>query len=268
MLQTYPLEFGGLQIGSADESIIYNIKYNIEHGNYTEFLEQLSELIKNKNNEIRVKCEQNASLFFENMKSYIEIKRNINNINSQILSFEEKLNKISLRNKYDSWQVTKQRSAIENINNTITLLTQASEVLTNLSKAIKNLQNEKHMACIRILALIKKKPLLSQQSNSSIKRIYNEFYPFINNKIHKRLDVFLNDWGKHIKLKQSEFGSTVLACYEDNFKATLLARPADSAQSSSSVRVQQSGKESKRESLYFNRSSINRNLNNPARESL
>ena len=198
-----------------DETIIYNIKYALEHEEYQDFIEKIEEQIKLKNEELLALGKNNSAYFMENLKNFFNLKTMLFKYKTKISDFDENLQKISMRNKYDKIEITQKKKMLENINLTISLIFQVQEILNSFIKAISNLKNDKNMASIRILGNIKKKPLMNNNSNVGLKKIYADIFPIIHSRIHNKLDGLMIDWLKINKIKQIELGTNTALYYED-----------------------------------------------------
>lgn len=221
--------------GIGTETIVYNLKYAIEQNSHTEYLENLDFQLKQKNDDIEKICLENPQDFLENFKKFLIHKRLLLNFSSKVDLFNEKIYKISLRNKYDTSEINTKKLAIENINKTLKNLNEINEIFTLLNKSISSLNNEKFMASIRTISQIKKKPLLCPQTSTSlIKHIINDISPMIILRIRKKSDLFLNDWITYTKSKQSEIGTTILTFYEENFRNYLSSFSINLAQNTNS----------------------------------
>ena len=204
------------------ETMVYNLKYAIENSSHSEYLENLEAQLKQKNDDIDKICKENWQEFLENFKKFLIHKKLLINFSTKVDIFNEKIYKISLRNKYDTGEIDNKKQAIENINKTLKNLGEIIEIFNLLNKSINNLNNEKFMASIRTISQIKKKPLLSQQNSTSLmKHIVNEINPMIILRIRKKSDNFLNDWINYTKAKQLEIGMTIISFYEESFRNTL-----------------------------------------------
>ena len=204
------------------ETIVYNLKYTLEHSSYSEYLENLELQLKQKNDDIDKICKENWQNFLENFKKFLIHKKLLMNFSAKVDLFNEKIYKISLRNKYDTSEINNKKRSIENIDKTLENLNEMNEIFSLINKSINNLNNEKFMACIRTLSQIKKKPLLSPQNSTSLMRnIVNEVSPMIILRIRKKSDSFLNDWVKYTKTKQTEIGFMIISFYEESFKTNL-----------------------------------------------
>ena len=204
------------------ETIVYNLKYAIEHSSHAEYLETLEMQVKQKNDDIEKICTVNWQEFLENFKKFIIHKRLLTNFSSKVDLFNERIYKISLRNKYDSSEIINKKKAIDNINKTLKHLAEVTEIFSLLNKSISNLSNEKFMASIRTISQIKKKPLLGPQNSTSfMKHVVNEISPMIFYKIRTKSDSFMNDWIMYTMAKQLEVGLTIVAFYEEGFRSNL-----------------------------------------------
>lgn len=225
------------------ETIVYNLKYAIEHSSHAEYLETLEMQVKQKNDDIEKICTVNWQEFLENFKKFIIHKRLLTNFSSKVDLFNEKIYKISLRNKYDSSEIINKKKAIDNINKTLKHLAEVTEIFTLLNKSINNLSNEKFMASIRTISQIKKKPLLGPQNSTSfMKHVVNEISPMIFYKIRTKSDSFMNDWIIYTMAKQLEVGLTIVSFYEEGFRSNL---------SSFNVTLNPTNTVNNRQSLYF-----------------
>lgn len=206
----------------AVESIVHNIKYALEHGSHSEYLENIDEQIKEKNLGIEKICEENSTEFLENFKKFLIHKKLLSNFSGKIENFLEKIYKMSLRSKYDSSEINNKKKAIENIAKTLKSINEINEIFNLLNKSINNLSNEKYMASIRTISQIKKKSLISSQnSNSSMKNIVKEVTPLLIQQIKKKTDNFMSQWINYTKNKQKELGLTIISFYEESFQSNL-----------------------------------------------
>jgi hypothetical protein len=204
------------------ETIVYNLKYAIENNSHAEYFETLEMQLKQKNDDIEKICTDNWQEFLENFKKFIIHKRLLSSFSSKVDLFNEKIYKISLRNKYDTSEINNKKKAIENINKTLKHLGEVTDIFSLLNKSVDNLSNEKFMASIRTISQIKKKPLLGpQNSTSMIKHVVSEISPMIFLKIRTKSDGFMNEWINYTKAKQLEVGIIIVTFYEEGFRNNL-----------------------------------------------
>lgn len=218
-------EIEGLN-SKTTEIIIYNLKYGLEHGNHSEFLERINEQQKSKDEDIERICKENSQIFLQYFKNFLLNKTLLTNFTNKVEAFNEKVYRVSLRNKFDSKEINNKREAIINIDKTIEIVNQIGEVVKLFIKSTDNLNKEKFMACIRVIAQIKKKPIFTnnQPANTIIRNIFNDVLPLIIFKIRKNSDAYLSQWLEYSSSKQQEYGQFIISNFEDDFKSGFNAK--------------------------------------------